>query len=96
MNLVARESAIFELTESTHPFKFSAECRLSCCIGKAQINATVLIKDKYGQLLEKKSNKTDLCPTKVIGAFGLQNPKYALLCERGLFGVDDDEHPWES
>lgn len=96
LNLVARSVAICDLINSTHPFKFSAECRLSCCIGKTQINATSLVKDKYGQLLEKKSNKTDLCPTKVIDAFGLQNPKYALLCERGLFGVDDDEHPWES
>lgn len=96
LNLVARSVAICDLINSTHPFKFSAECRLSCCIGKTQINATSLVKDKYGQILEKKTNKTDLYPTRVIDAFGLQNPKFALLCERGLFGVDDDEHPWEN
>lgn len=32
----------------------------------------------------------------VIDIYGLKNPKYALLCKRGLFGVIDDEHPWES
>lgn len=96
MNLAARNAARCELINSTHPFKFSAECRLSCCIGKSQINATVIIKDKYGQILEKRTNKTDLYPKEVIEELGLQNPKFALLCERGLFGVVDDGHPWES
>lgn len=96
LNLAARNAARCELINSTHPFKFSAECRLSCCIGKSQINATVIIKDKYGQILEKRTNKTDLYPKEVIEELGLQNPKFALLCKRGLFGVVDDGHPWES
>lgn len=46
-------------------------------------------------ILTATTQKADLYPTEVIEELGLQNPKYALLCERGLFGVDDDEHPWE-
>lgn len=96
LNVVARNVALCELINSTHPYKFSAECRISCCIGKVNVNVTALVKDKYGQILEKKNTKELITTNDVIDIYGLKNPKYALLCKRGLFGVIDDEHPWES
>ena len=95
LNVIARFLALNELKVSTHPYKHICETKISCCIGKSDIIYSYAIKDKYGQILEKNTERAYASPREVIEQFELRNPKFASICKNGLFGVTDTKHIWE-
>lgn len=95
LNVIARFLALNELKVSTHPYKHICETKIRCCIGKSDIIYSYAIKDKYGQILEKNTERAYASPREVIEQFELRNPKFASICKNGLFGVTDTKHIWE-
>lgn len=79
LNLLARKMAVSYI--KTHPDYKEIYCAISCKIGYPEI--LVVFSDKSGN--ELLSFKKDFTPTRVIKEFNLQEPRFAKMCQFGLF-----------
>ena len=61
------------------------ESELSCCIGKSNITGTLTAYDHKGKLLIAVDISGDIKPSHLIQKYKLNTPRFADMCEYGLF-----------
>ena len=79
LNVYARRKALDALER--HGLE-SAQCLVSCCIGRRDIRVTIL--DGENRVVESRTESDPA--SHVIESLGLDRPIYAEMCRRGLFG----------
>lgn len=94
LNLYAQYLARYYLEHNDALFDnriYYVETELSCCIGKSNINGTITAYDHQYNRLESFDIVADIKPSELINQFELNQPRFAELCEFGLFTPPQNE-----
>lgn len=88
LNLYAQYLARYYLEHNDALFDnriYYVETELSCCIGKSNIQGSITAYDHKYNRLESFDIVADIKPSELINQFELNQPRFAELCEFGLF-----------
>lgn len=90
LNIYAHELARDYLIENDDRLDgqiYYVETELSCCIGKSNIQGTITAYDRKYNRIESVDIVADIKPSELIERFELNQPRFARLCEFGIFTV---------